>query len=439
MEDKMRLKVKKPYYILSFSFWGLILAADQLLLPMFHFNGLPFKLSYFLAGYWFVDFLVRKDRDLYADREFKIFAIAVMTIVLCSCIGELFFAVTWNVESLEPFIRSVLIYMLMMLSFGLGLSALNFNFKWLISIILVAILLNFGFIFLKSQMPPFLISLYYGDAVMNDFASLGLTDVESVLALTRPRGLFPNPNGSAFLVNIISLFLYLGIKHRLCGFPKLGVYFLVITLPVVLTIFLASRGEFLVSMVLAALHYSLVAINKKSYVRKLNVLIILVPLGLAGYVSQKIDMSDFQVNIERTFSIINTLDNSTSQDSDVKALSGLARPLLTFVTAYERFKLSPIVGTGYAVVPGHEYFTDGTDYYHNDWFRLIVTSGLVGLIAMLWIINRFVLFLGWPVLIPFVLPGMVNSFLLNIPAVMFFFFMIGCMRSRLKRPKPLNI
>ena len=41
---------------------------------------------------------------------------------------------------------------------------------------------------------------------------------------------------------------------------------------------------------------------------------------------------------------------------------------------------------------------------------------------MLWIIWRFVLFLGWPVLIPFILPGLVNTFLLNIPAVMFFFF-----------------
>mgnify|MGYP001417437282 CR=1 FL=1 len=435
----MRLKVKKPYYILSFSFWGLILTADQLLLPMFHFNGLPFKLSYFLAGYWFVDFLVRKDRDFYADREFKMFAMAVMIIVLCSCIGELFFAVTQNVESLEPFIRSVLIYVLMMLSFGLGLSALNFNFKRLISILLVALFLNFGFIFLKFQMPPFLISLYYGDAVINDFAGLGLTDVESVLALTRPRGLFPNPNGSAFLVNIISLFLYLGIKHKLCAIPKFGHYFLVITLPIILTMLLASRGEFLVSLVLAALHYKLVLTNNKSYVRKLNVLIILVPLSLIGYVSQKIDMSDFQHNFDRTLSIIDVIENSSSQDSEVRDLGGIARPLLTFVTAYERFKRSPIVGTGYAVVPGHEYFTDGTDYYHNDWFRLIVTSGLVGLIAMLWIINRFALFLGWPVLIPFVLPGMVNTFLLNIPAVMFFFFMIGCMRSRLKRPKPLNI
>ena len=177
--------------------------------------------------------------------------------------------------------------------------------------------------------------------------------------------------------------------------------------------------------------------HNKSHVRKLNVLIILVPLSLTGYVLQKIDLSEFQSNIDRAFSIIDVIDNSVSQDTDVRALGGLARPILTGVSAYERFKLSPIIGTGYAVVPGHEYFADGTDYYHNDWFRILVSSGLVGFIIMLWIINRFILFLGWPVLIPFVLPGMVNTFLLNIPAVIFFFFMIGCLRSGLKPPQSL--
>ncbi len=436
----MRLKFKNPRYILTFSFWGLILVVDQLLLPMFHFNGLPFKLSYFLVAYWFVDFLIRKDRDFYAEREFKAFAMAVMIIVLCSFIGELFFAVSYNAESFQPLIKNSLSYVLMMLSFGLGLSALNFNFKWLIVIILVALVLNFGFIFLKAQMPQFVIGLYYGDAVVNDLSGLGLPDTEAILALTRPRGLFPNPNGSAFLVNIISLFLYLSIKHKLCEIPKIGHYLLVITLPIVLSIFLASRGEFLVSLVLAALHYKLVFTKHKSYVRTLNFLVILVPLGVAGYVSQKVDMSNFQYNFDRILSIVEVIENSSSDtDQQDKELSSLARPLQVLGPAYSRIKLSPVFGSGYSAVTGHEEFFLGTDYFHNDWFKIFANSGIIGVMVMLWIINRFILFLGWPALIPFVLPAMVNSFLLNIPAVMFYFFMIGVMRSRLKHPKPLNI
>ena len=198
-----------------------------------------------------------------------------------------------------------------------------------------------------------------------------------------------------------------------------------------------------VSLVLAFLHY-IVAYNNfaqsngKSYIIRLNFLIILVPLSLIFYGSQKVDLSEIQTNINRVLSIIDIIENTESKNSEVSELSSLARPLLTAVEALERYKLSPIFGTGYARVTGHEYFDDGTDYYHNDWFRILVTSGLIGFVTMLWIIYRFVLFLGWPVLIPFILPGLVNTFLLNIPAVMFFFFMIGNMRSNLNRYKLSN-
>ena len=74
-------------------------------------------------------------------------------------------------------------------------------------------------------------------------------------------------------------------------------------------------------------------------------------------------------------------------------------------------------------------------------FRVLSTGGvgkimiyhkwsLIGL--MLWILKRFVLFLTWPVFIPFLLPGMVNTFFLNIPVVIFFFFMVGFFNSKIK-------
>lgn len=435
MVGNMQLKFRKPYYLLSFSFWGLILCADQLLLPMFHLSGLPFKLSYFLAGYWFIDFLVRKNTNLYTDKEFKSFASAVMIIVFCSCIGALYFSVNWNVHSYEPLMRSILIYFLMILSFGLGLSALNFKFNWLISILIVALILNFAFIVFKFQMPQFLINLYYGEAVVSSKAGLGLTSARSILEMARPRGLFPNPNGSAFLVNIISLFLYLGSKNRLFSISKVWQYFVVILGPIILSMLLASRGEFVVAVILGTLHYRLVLKSSKAFARKLNALLVIGPLAVIGYGLQKLDMSDFQANIDRTLTVIEVVQNTgAGADQRTKELSSLARPLQVFLPAYERFKLSPIFGSGYGKVVGHPYFFEGTDYFHNDWFRILVTSGVIGFFVMLWIIYRFVSFLSWPVLIPFVLPGMVNSFLLNIPAVMFYFFMVGCLRSRIKRP-----
>ena len=48
------------------------------------------------------------------------------------------------------------------------------------------------------------------------------------------------------------------------------------------------------------------------------------------------------------------------------------------------------------------------------------------------IIARFVWPLGWPAAIPFVLPALVNTFLLNIPGQIFYFFMIAVLREKLR-------
>lgn len=439
---KMDLTIKKSYlfFPLTATFFGLILAIDQLLLPMFHFMGLPFKVSYFLAGFWFVDFLIKKERDNYLDGEFKTFCAAILVIVMCSIFGELFFSIFWSVDNLEPFIRSILIYVLTVLAFGLGLASTHFNMRWLISILLISISLNFAFIFLKFQLPTALIDLYYGAAVVNDFAALGLNDAQSIIEMSRPRGLFPNPNGSAFLVNIISLFIYLGIRHKLCIAPTAKTYFLIILAPVVLSMLLASRGEFIVASILAVLHYRNQELRVKRHFLLLASSMALVGVFVSASVLQKIDIDEIQNNIERTLSVIDMIANASSDtDQQTRELSSIARPLQVFLPAYQRFKISPIFGSGFSRVAGHEYFQEGTDYFHNDWFRILVSSGIIGLVAMLFIINRFILFLGWPVLIPFVLPGVVNSFLLNIPAVMFFFFMIGYMRSKLKRARPSDL
>jgi hypothetical protein len=194
---------------------------------------------------------------------------------------------------------------------------------------------------------------------------------------------------------------------------------------------LASRGEFLVSLLLGFLHARLVFLYNKKFFFRIGSFVILGITFIGTYASQKIDMEEFRYNFERVLSIVEILNNANDSDDDVRELSSIARPLQVFVPAYERFKISPVFGSGFARVTGVEYLSEGTDYFHNDWFRLLVTSGFIGFFCMLWILNRFILPLGWVALIPFVLPGMVNTFLLNINAVMFFFFMIAVIRSKL--------
>lgn len=431
----MQILIKKNSlkFPLTFKFFGLILVIDQLLLPMFHFSGVPFKISYFLCSLWFASFLIKKDRNKFEDKEFKAFAYPIIIIIFCGVLGEIFFSGLFQSGGQEPLTRSLLIYTLMIFSFGLGLSSQKFNINWLIPILLTAIFLNFCFIFFKFQLPSWLINIYYSSEYIDDFANLGLTDAKSILELARPRGLFPNPNGSAFLVNIISLFIYIGIKKKLCDSPSPLIYFLVIILPIVLCILLASRGEFIVSLILGYLHFKLAFKFNKKHAIKLLGISLLAPILFGTYIINKVDISDFKSNIDRAFSIVEILNNTGSDvDDETKYLSSIARPLQVFIPAFERFKVSPVFGSGFAADPSQNYFNEGTDFFHNDWFRLIVTSGIIGFLTMLWILNRFVFVLGWPALIPFVLPGMVNSFLLNIPAVMFYFFMIALLRSKVR-------
>ena len=439
---KMNFAIKKTwlYFPLTASCFGLVLMIDQLLLPMFHFMGLPYKVSYFLAGLWFLDFLIKNKRDIYIEREFKTFCAATLIIILCSILGELFFSVYWTVDSYEPFIRSTLIYFLAVFAFGVGLSSSRFNIRWLVPVLLVAISLNFMFIFLKFQVPAVLIDLYYGAEVVRDLSGLGWDSAKIILELARPRGLFPNPNGSAFMVNIISLFIYLGIKHKLYAAPSAKVYLLVILLPLFLSILLASRGEFIVSLILAVLHF-----RSQKLIMKINFVMLVFVMALTSFLLsasfiQKVNILDIERNVDRVLSIINIIENTSSNaNKETRELSSLARPLQVAGPAYQRIKVSPIFGSGFGKVKGHEHFYEGTDYFHNDWFRILASSGVIGFVTMLFIIHRFVIFLGWPAIIPFVLPGMVNSFLLNIPAVMFFFFMVGFMRLKLMRPRPLEL
>jgi len=131
-------------------------------------------------------------------------------------------------------------------------------------------------------------------------------------------------------------------------------------------------------------------------------------------------------NVMRMINILSTEDDSTAGNS-----LAILRPLLTLETAYARFSFSPLFGSGFneaRVFP----FVQSVQFFHNDWFFVLVTSGLVGFGIWLWIIRTFCMPIDWLVLLPFLLAGLTNTFILSIPSVMFYFFMIGLLRERLR-------
>ena len=432
----------KRKFILNFSLFGVILVYDQLLLPMFHIGSLPYKLSYLLMGVWVLSAYTNSKKvfkSIDAKRQFIRFSLIVFCIMLCSIAGEILTGLIFGVKSFSETFKSLTIYILIILSFGLGLSSEKFSPRNLIWVLYIAVLLNLLFIFLKSSLPPFLIDLYFPPLVLISWIEHDVTEVNELFQLARPLGLFLNPNVSAFMVNIIGLFIYVSLKNKILALPNVLLSIGIILLPLLVSILLASRGEMVVGFILAVLNYRILLkhISFKSKIMAFAfAFAIMFLIGI--YALQKFDENgSITGSIDRVLSILEVLNQGKAESTYEARNQGVSRPLLMLGNAANRFVYSPFFGSGYT--SGHNFpFDHPTENYHNDWFRLIITSGIIGLILMLMIIRRYCLPLGYIVILPFILPGLVNTFLLNIPAVMFYFFMIGFLYRKVKIDQPLE-
>jgi len=426
-------------FALSYAFWGAILVVDQLLLPMFHLAGFPYKVSYFLVAIWGLNHLMVRRQGIAEQersRDFRQLSFAFAGIIGCAVLGELLLALNHSVPSYTDAINGVLFYILAALAFGLGLSSKRFSLKILIWVFYAAVGLNLAFIFLRSSMPSWLSNFYFSQLDVQYLNLSYVGSVQDILDLARPRGYFSNPDGSALAVNIIVLFIYLGFRKKLLSLPSPVNAAGIIFFPIVTSLLLASRGEFIVSVVLAALNFRVIfgGFSKSKRTGFLGLLVLLIGIGVFSAQSQDESIAS---SFDRISSIMKILNQDQGGDTYEARNHGVARPLLKVELAYDRFSYSPIFGSGFSATESGS-FAEGTHYFHNDWFRLAVTSGIIGVILMIWVIKKFCLSISIVAIIPWLLPGLVNSFMLNIAVFMFYFYMIGLFREKL-RSQPLIV
>ena len=428
---------KKGKTYLSYSIMGLILIIDQLVLPMFHIGSFPFKVSYFMLAYWFTLMMAqpvkmipdKKDRS-----DFLRFSFAIGILILCGVLGDMYVHFFTTVTSYSETFKADMIYFFAIFSFGLGICSKKFSYKWLVTILYVAVFINMLFIFYKSSLPQWLIDFYYPALTVQKFDLDTLSDITTILELGRPRGMFSNPNGSAFMVNIIALFIYVSLKKEYLklvpGLKSAGV----IMLPLFTAILLASRGEIMVATLLAVLNFQII-FKKTSFVKKLSFFLITIGVivGVFFIIITKFDSSgSFSSSMERVYTIFNIFSKAENFDVYENRNQGAARPLVMLELAAQRFSYSPVFGTGFNA-GNTSPFDEGTIYFHNDWLHLLITGGLVGFFVMLWIIKKFVWSINPVLIVPFLLPAMVNTFLLNMPTVIFYFYMIGLLRKETRK------
>ena len=77
----------------------------------------------------------------------------------------------------------------------------------------------------------------------------------------------------------------------------------IIFAPIILSTLLASRGEFIVSVLLGFLHIFRSYEKNTSSFYKLSASIIFIPIASIIFVIQNINLEDFQTNINRVFNL----------------------------------------------------------------------------------------------------------------------------------------
>lgn len=418
---------------------GTVVVVDQLLLPMFHIGTMPFKIAYVLLGMWAFDrFLNPRSGALdQADRrDVRRFATAMMGIIACVLLGEMVLGLAHPVTSYAETVRTLTFYVLWICAFGLGASTGKFNLKTLYWIFSISVALNLAFILLRSSLPAALINFYYSDADVVTFTAYGVQSARDIIDLIRPRGLFLNPNASMLMVNIIVVMIYVSIRNRLLATPSTIVAVGIIVLPLLLATLLVSRSEFIVSAILA-LANTRVMFRGMSGHRRVRLLVVATAVSVAVIVKLMAVANDTNLfnNLERITTILAIADRTNDGTAEGRQ-EGVARPLLMLPIAFDRFSLSPLFGSGYSSSTKYPFDFE-TRYFHNDWFSVAVSSGLIGVLIMLWILRTYCLPLGLMSVIPFVLPGLTNTFILNIPAMIFYWFMIGVLRKKIRSRSPV--
>jgi hypothetical protein len=404
--------------VIRYSVLGLIFVIDQLLLPVFHIGGLPLKVSYIIVVLWMLDRALRPAALPATRSAFRGMAVAFGVLIGASILGEVWLSTQGTVVSYADTYRSIAIYVLMLFAFGLGQSASKLDFRLLPLVLLAGAVANLIFIFFGRYL-PWLVQLYYDRTMAVD-----------VLNFARPRGIFGNPNVSMLQINVTFLFAVLALRHKLLPPLSPPVTASILTLPLFTALALSTRAELMATVILwlAFIGSFRAGRGPAKYVM---LALIVIPAAFAGWqliglLAENIGIiGDTLTRLRETGAVL--LD-TTNRDSSV------LRPLLVWETVVERFSHSPVFGSGFSTLPKLPFEYSPT-YFHNDWFRVLVTSGILGFGAMVFIVRRYCYpVVGLLGLLPFFLPGLVNTFLLAIPSVMFYFFMIGALTERLRRP-----
>ncbi len=409
---------------------AILFVLDETLLPVFHFFGLSIKVSYIILLFWLVfrvlglkasvngktinaHFRVNSDGEKVISR--------FCGLIVLSCVGELIMGFFSGVRDRTPFTTAILYYLFMLSAYGLGYTCYRFQSKVLLYTLYAYSLLNIGLLLFYSSLPGVIRDLY------GEYYNTGM----------RIRGSGGNSNTTVLVMNCILLAIVL--MHRVNLLKVEGVHvWLVIIVPLLTNAVISSRGELIHTLLLEAFYITnLIKKEKKPLKSLLRILII---MGTIVAIYYFVFHYLYNVNPTIRFGIdrLSRLSEVADIQDEEAKIDSVLRPLFHFDRFSERFKYSPILGAGYSYGTAADFITSANGY-HNDWFRVLASTGIVGFLLWFNNIKQFYKYAGICVLLPLCIAGLSNTFVQSVHAFNMYFFTMGVLQHwsefGIERPK----
>lgn len=410
----MYTATNKSKSILAHTVIAFVFLMDEALFPVFHLMGIPFKVSYvflLLALVCYI-FSAKISNNLHFrfahGSEAKKVVRLFFALILLSCLGEMTMLFFSKVSNGQPFADALLNYCFMVASFILGYSIYRYRARVLLWALYIYSAINIALLMFYSSLPGFITSMY------GEYYATGI----------RIRGTGGNANATLLVMNMILLSIVVLFKYGRLRISGMHVW-LVLIVPILTNVFVSSRGEFVHTVLLELFYIYVLVKNEKNKAKTLGRIIGIIILILAAYIFVFHYLYNVNDSIRYGIDRLSMLGDVTDvEDYETGDADTILRPFFRADVFWARFKHSPLWGAGYSYGTT-DAFIKSANGYHNDWFRVLASTGILGFGCLIAILKRFVKKAGVFVLLPLFIAGLTNTFLQSTHALNIYFFLFG--------------
>ncbi len=404
-----------------------LLIFDMCILPTSHVFGIPFKISFVICILWYfcnitktsiktgsgVVIYLFDSRNALKSTYGRKLIMSMSVIIAMTVLGEISLLLMTDIINYS-YTRNLLFgYILLVAFMGIGYEYYNFNKSYLVFILVLYCGINVVFSSLRKNAPYLLKSIY---------GIVGEDSEEAALSL-RINGTLGNPNATLSLMNCIFMSIIVYYAKNMIDLNNRFKLIIVMTVPIITNLFVNSRGEFLITMCLEGVLVYFAVLKQPNPEKRMELVAVLMMMLVVGLaIVWRVLVPNYptvQYGIERMRDTINGANYERLGASETIT----ERPFIHAREFVDRFVISPIWGTGAGV--GSEYpFSVSSSQYHNDWFGIFASSGIVGGASLMYMVYLSAKKSGAFYIVPFAVTAVSNGFVASYYAIGIYFMTV---------------